>query len=994
MPIAQGGNYQPSNPVSPGVFTREIDQSFLAQGVAQIGAVIVAPFPKGPGFIPTTLTSEADLESVFGAPDGALYGPYSAQQYIRQQGQVTVVRVGGLGGYEQNQSLLLTAIPGEYTRFPVSGAFTGKTVGTTISGSGGNYIIAGTLSVTFTSGDYSGSTMVVGDILANVTNSYDPSGTSLVSGSVDTVLTGSLLPHKSSDPIRASGSLNIVHVSSCKSEAVFTGLITGLYGDFNPASWVAGPITSEDDCGNPTGSMLENNEVVLATFANTAYDRGQGLFGFSGSVLLPKNLAVVGTDYRLTLNDTHFDVDTGEYVSASYGTYEFSIDSESSAYITNVWGRSAEVGFTPIALGQRPEVAYLPTVFDNRISEILTDINTSGSWKITAVTRDSMTFTDGITPDIGTSTFDLRQAETPWIRSQAVAPWSGSGSTGSFHYDLFKVHTISDGTNMNTEYKLEVSNVRSAGSIPGSDWGSFTLSVRYYGDLDTKVQILERYDNLSLNPDDANYVASRIGDIYRYIDFNGKILEFGDYSNVSKLIRVEMATSPWPKTSIPYGFGPYAAPIGGEYARLGKLPPMQYSRASTYITQPGRYTSGVLFAPAPSNADSELAALYPNGSSVGPERDNKQYFAAIPMGSTADCNVGFDMEDDCGVTSAYVPTEEQINVKMRRFVLGFQAGFDGQSPSVPILVGNDILPTNQQGLDCSTNKTNGSIAYKQCIAALSNADEWDFNLITTPGINYQYHPYTVSLTVEMCENRGDAFYIFDVAPNQLAGDASIDNVVELASQFDTSYAATYYPWIKIVDTNSNKIITVPPSVVMPSVYAANDKISAEWFAPAGLNRGGIPAAVQVVDRLTHGERDSLYEGKVNPIAAFPGQGIVAWGQKTLQRQPSALDRINVRRLMIALKKFIAGSSRYLVFEQNVSTTQNRFLSIVNPYLESVQQRYGLYAFRVIMDNSNNTPDLVDRNILYGQIFLQPARSVEMILLDFNLTPTGATFTNG
>ena len=994
MPIAQGGNYQPSNPVSPGVFTREIDQSFLAQGVAQIGAVIVAPFPKGPGFIPTTLTSEADLESVFGAPDGALYGPYSAQQYIRQQGQVTVVRVGGLGGYEQNQSLLLTAIPGEYTRFPVSGAFTGKTVGTTISGSGGNYIIAGTLSVTFTSGDYSGSTMVVGDILANVTNSYDPSGTSLVSGSVDTVLTGSLLPHKSSDPIRVSGSLNIVHVSSCKSEAVFTGLITGLYGDFNPASWVAGPITSEDDCGNPTGSMLENNEVVLATFANTAYDRGQGLFGFSGSVLLPKNLAVVGTDYRLTLNDTHFDVDTGEYVSASYGTYEFSIDSESSAYITNVWGRSAEVGFTPIALGQRPEVAYLPTVFDNRISEILTDINTSGSWKITAVTRDSMTFTDGITPDIGTSTFDLRQAETPWIRSQAVAPWSGSGSTGSFHYDLFKVHTISDGTNMNTEYKLEVSNVRSAGSIPGSDWGSFTLSVRYYGDLDTKVQILERYDNLSLNPDDANYVARRIGDIYRYIDFNGKILEFGDYSNVSKLIRVEMATSPWPKTSIPYGFGPYAAPIGGEYARLGKLPPMQYSRASTYINQPGRYTSGVLFAPAPSNADSELAALYPNGSSVGPERDNKQYFAAIPMGSTADCNVGFDMEDDCGVTSAYVPTEEQINVKMRRFVLGFQAGFDGQSPSVPILVGNDILPTNQQGLDCSTNKTNGSIAYKQCIAALSNADEWDFNLITTPGINYQYHPYTVSLTVEMCENRGDAFYIFDVAPNQLAGDASIDNVVELASQFDTSYAATYYPWIKIVDTNSNKIITVPPSVVMPSVYAANDKISAEWFAPAGLNRGGIPAAVQVVDRLTHGERDSLYEGKVNPIAAFPGQGIVAWGQKTLQRQPSALDRINVRRLMIALKKFIAGSSRYLVFEQNVSTTQNRFLSIVNPYLESVQQRYGLYAFRVIMDNSNNTPDLVDRNILYGQIFLQPARSVEMILLDFNLTPTGATFTNG
>lgn len=992
MPIAQGGNYQPSNPISAGVYTREIDQSFLAQGVAQIGGVIVAPFPKGPGFSPTTVTSEADLENIFGAPDGALYGPYSAQQYIRQQGQVTIVRVGGLGGYDQKQALLLTAIPGEYTRFPLSSSFIGKTVGTRIVDSGGSYVIDGTLSVTFTSGEYSGSTMVVGGISTAVTGAYAPGGV-LVSGSVDTNLIASLLPHKPSDALRVSSSLTVVQVSPCKSEATFTGLITGLYGDFDPASWIAGPVSIEDDCGGITGSV-SRDEVVLAALANTAYDRGQNLFGFSGSVLLPKDLARVGSDFRLTLNDTHFDADSGLYVSSSYGTYEFSIDSESSAYITNIWGTSPTVGFTPIAIGQRPEVAYLTNVFDNRTAEILTDINTSGSWKITAVTRNAMTFSDGITPDIGTSTFDLRQAETPWIRSQAVAPWSGSGVSGSFHYDLFKVHTMSDGTNMNTAYKIEISNVKSAGSINGTDWGSFSLSVRSYGDNDKKPMILERFDNLTLNPDDANFVGRRIGDMYRYIDFNGKILEFGDYNNVSKLIRVETASSPWPTTSIPYGFGPYASPLGGDYARLGKLPRMQYSQASTYTQQPGRYTSGVLFDPAPSAADDELASLYPNGSSVGPERDNKQYFAAIPLGASAKSNVGFDLEDTCGITSAYVPTEETINVKKRRFMFGFQGGFSGQSPSVPILVGNDLLPTNQQGLDCSTNKTNGSIAYKQCIAALSNADEWDFNLITTPGINHQYHPYVVGLTVEMCENRGDAFYIFDIAPNQLAGDSSIDNVVEMAGQFDTSYAATYYPWIKIVDTNSNKIIAVPPSVVMPAVYAANDRVSAEWFAPAGLNRGGIPAAVQVVDRLTHGDRDSLYEGKVNPIAAFPGQGIVAWGQKTLQRQPSALDRINVRRLMIALKKFIAGSSRFLLFEQNTNATQNRFLSIVNPYLETVQQRYGLYSFRVVMDASNNTPDLVDRNILYGQIFLQPAKTVEILCIDFNLTPTGATFTSG
>jgi phage tail sheath protein FI len=310
---------------------------------------------------------------------------------------------------------------------------------------------------------------------------------------------------------------------------------------------------------------------------------------------------------------------------------------------------------------------------------------------------------------------------------------------------------------------------------------------------------------------------------------------------------------------------------------------------------------------------------------------------------------------------------------------------------MPILIGDDILPTNQQGLDCSTSTSRGTYAYRQAISALSNADEFDFNLVVAPGINYDDHSYVATSIVDVCERRGDAFYIMDIAPNQTAGAAAIQNVVDLAGEFDTNYAASYYPWVKISESNSNKIMTVPPSVVMMGVYASNDKVAAEWFAPAGLNRGGIATAISVADRLSHTERDTLYEGRINPIAAFPGQGVVAWGQKTLQRQPSALDRINVRRLLIALKKFIASSSRYLVFEQNVSTTRQRFLNIVNPYLESVQQRSGIYSFKVVMDDSNNTPDIVDRGILYGQIFIQPTRTAEFIVLDFNVLPTGATF---
>jgi phage tail sheath protein FI len=146
-----------------------------------------------------------------------------------------------------------------------------------------------------------------------------------------------------------------------------------------------------------------------------------------------------------------------------------------------------------------------------------------------------------------------------------------------------------------------------------------------------------------------------------------------------------------------------------------------------------------------------------------------------------------------------------------------------------------------------------------------------------------------------------------------------------------------------------------------------------------------------LNRLTQSEKDSLYEGKLNPIVQFPGQGIVVFGQKTLQDRPSALDRINVRRLLLTVRKYIASTSRFLVFEQNTSTTRNTFLNIVNPYLESIQQRQGLYAFRVVMDETNNTPDVIDRNILTGAIFLQPTKTAEFIQIDFNILPTGASF---
>jgi phage tail sheath protein FI len=330
----------------------------------------------------------------------------------------------------------------------------------------------------------------------------------------------------------------------------------------------------------------------------------------------------------------------------------------------------------------------------------------------------------------------------------------------------------------------------------------------------------------------------------------------------------------------------------------------------------------------------------------------------------------------------------------RQFIVPFQQGFDGLNPIIKPLSGVNITNTNMQGFDCAGATASGSMAYTKAINAISNPDEWDINMVVTPGVDYQQHPSVVQRTIDMVEARQDAFYIAEFKGVDGAGESSaqaISSIIDAAGLVDSNYVGTYYPWVKTIDSNTNKLTSVPPSALMPAVFAANDRLAAEWFAPAGLNRGGITGAVSVLNRLTHSERDTLYEAKVNPIAVFPGQGIVAYGQKTLQDRASALDRINVRRLLITVKKFVASTSRFLVFEQNTSETRTRFLNTVNPYFEAIQQRQGLYAFNVVMDESNNTPDVIDRNIMAGQIFLQPTKTAEFIVIDFNILPTGATF---
>jgi hypothetical protein len=571
-----------------------------------------------------------------------------------------------------------------------------------------------------------------------------------------------------------------------------------------------------------------------------------------------------------------------------------------------------------------------------------------GVFKNTAVT-ESLATASVVVLDEQDFTFDAQEALTPMIHSQLI---SGERTP------LFQFETIGVGNVANTKIKIAISNIKAAGTVAGTDYGTFTVTVRAFDDTNKKRNVLESYANVNLDPNSPNFISRVIGDRKLLISNEGKITENGDWVNQSRYIRIANLNYNAPVQAVPFAHDAYQLPIvAGANDDL--------IQTVTFVT---------------------ASATQFGGIDLDGNSDNKIYLKPIPKNATKGANVVFGLDDENGGELDLLATSA-IEISKRNFIIGFQEGFDGMSPTVPINKGADINSGNSQGFNLSNSTSSGTVAYMKHINALSNTDEFDINMVVAPGVVKNQHSFVHQAIVDMVEQRADAFFITEMAE---AG-VGISGTNIQASGLDTNYAATYYPWIKTIDINTNKLITVPPSVLLPGVFAANDRVAAEWFAPAGLNRGGLVGAVSVLDRLTQAERDELYEGKVNPIAQFPGQGIVVFGQKTLQDKPSALDRINVRRLLLTVRKYIASTSRFLVFEQNTSETRNRFLNIVNPYLEGIQQRQGLFAFRVVMDETNNTPDVIDRNVLKGAIFLQPTKTAEFIQIDFNILPTGASF---
>ena len=318
------------------------------------------------------------------------------------------------------------------------------------------------------------------------------------------------------------------------------------------------------------------------------------------------------------------------------------------------------------------------------------------------------------------------------------------------------------------------------------------------------------------------------------------------------------------------------------------------------------------------------------------------------------------------------------------------AFFGGVGSNTPVAEGGDYgqyagASAEGAGINIQGLKTSD---YDDAVSILTNKEEFKFKTLIVPGLYQEHHSTDIDTIISNTETRGDSLFLVDPVSY---GTTTISTVTTETEEIDSSFAASYWPWAQVPSVDLKRNVWAPASVVIPGVYAKNDSIAAPWFAPAGNTRGKLTSVAKVEQKLSKTQRDALYTSKVNPLATFPGQGVVVFGQKTLQQASSALDRVNVRRLLLDVKDTIDGFSRKLVFEQNTEETRQRFLRQVNPYLENIIQRQGLYAFQVKMDGQLNTSDVIDSNRLVGQVFLQPTKTAEFIALDFVITPTGAAF---
>ena len=704
----------------------------------------------------------------------------------------------------------------------------------------------------------------------------------------------------------------------------------------------------------------------------------------------------------------------------------------------------------------------------------------------------------GTMGDGGDHKFATNAAQTGWFFSQDLRNTAGDGNNGNaatvtsnqlipaFNPEaassnvaqkLFKLHTLSTGDSEQRQFKISIEDIRYSRN-DNTPYGTFTLAIRDIKDTDGAKRYVERYTNLTLDSNSPNYIGKQIGDMYVEWDTNKKrLVEYGSYPNVSKIVRVEVASAVESAQTnpelLPFGvYGPTklkdfilattaglggltgsnAAPVdflgfgsgscflattgsGDTRAQLAvdskvaaftgsvKFPaiPLRSSSAEDNLSDPTEAYFGAQFTRATGSVifdASNLDVLYslPKGAGgaagfgeVASTTETSWYFTLddLRMDASADKPAYYasgSRENGVSITATSGSYKSVLDKGYDRFTSPLYGGFDGFNIK-------EKEPLNQaRALPEGATETGYSMFYsvKKAIDMYADPEFIDGNILTAPGI---VNEGLTTHMIQTVESRGDTLAIIDPrggytpASEDYQNEQSrisathVNDVVSNMQQrnLNSSYAATYYPWVRITDTISGRGVWAPPSVAAFGALSFSEKVAAPWFAPAGFTRGGLSQGAagipvtMVRSKLTSKERDDLYDVNINPIASLPNEGIVIFGQKTLQATPSALDRINVRRLMIFVKKEISRIASTLLFEPNVQDTWSNFTSQVEPFLAGVQNQFGLDGFRVQLDETTTTPDLIDQNIIYAKIFLKPTKVVEFFAIDFVITNSGAGF---
>ena len=656
------------------------------------------------------------------------------------------------------------------------------------------------------------------------------------------------------------------------------------------------------------------------------------------------------------LSDFVISATTGPLTAYTNSGFTVSLDETRDNYIAKVFGRNPEQTENGINL-------YVETIYPHFIRE-------ASARKDITTLNSSIVFKSITSTEYSNYTDDYTHSITPWIVSRVMG--------GTVH-NLFRVHTISDGDSSAKEIKISIANI-------DVNNHTFDLIVRRFEDTDATAYqtALETFDNLSMDENATNFIGKVIG---TYND---------DFPTNSLFIEVEVAQS-YPNNSVPAGFRGYNL-RGASY--LGVNVPDVYYK-STYISTDSIFKTYLGISELGySSLTSNLIGSKNSVKSV--ESDLFVYYGSISSGTTI--TKGFHMENiadqnafvsgNKSSLTAYTKVGYNITDKTQlKFTLVPAGGFDGFDKYVT------YLNTYEE---FSQAETNNNEQFKSAIDILQNPEEVDINLFATPGIDFSNNTDIVQYALSMIEERADSLYIIDaprITETDSYGIQQKGTPEEVVSQLestgiDSAYATTYWPWIQIEDSNNGKYTYQAPTLLAVNAIALTDKVASPWYAPAGLNRALAGTSVKRADvKVSKPQRDTLYSGRINPVASFVQQGIVLWGQKTLQVKQSALDRINIIRLLLQIERLIAAASISLVFEQNDQTLRDQFLSKVEPILLNIQNTRGLNAFKVVMDNSNNSNSSVDRNQLNGKIMLQPTPDMEFLSLNYMVLPTGANFSS-